>query len=90
MYSLFIRNAYMLMLQVKKSVCDMSQYLEVVKNVTDEWYVAHPLLQRALTHLFPTFELLLQAVEEIAAEHAAIVLLGLSLLMHMDNCGPHG
>lgn len=54
-------------------------YFEVVKDVTDERDVAHPLLQRAAPGLLAALELLLQSVQQVSPEHVSIALLGLGL-----------
>ena len=53
--------------------------LEVVEDVADEGDVANPLLSGALSQLLTILELLLQPVQQVPPEHAAVVLLGFSL-----------
>lgn len=58
--------------------CELT-YFEVVEDVADERDVAHPLLQRALPHLLPILELLLESVQQVPPKHVSIALFGLGL-----------
>ncbi|KAG7243598.1 hypothetical protein INR49_011155 [Caranx melampygus] len=51
----------------------------VVKDVTDECDVAHPLLKRAPPGLLTAVELLLESIQQVSPEHVPIALLGLGL-----------
>lgn len=54
-------------------------YFEVVKDVTDERDVAHPLLQWACPGLLAALELLLESVQQVSPKDVSIALLGFGL-----------